>query len=97
MTVSVYVQVARTPPSGKPMVMFSVPCAPVDVTVMVTDDVELPSTQFSMKVPLLQLCVQPAGAPPSPVPASEGYVSVFVPASAGQLAELLAPAVVVSV
>jgi hypothetical protein len=64
---------------------------------MVTEDIELPSVQFSVKVPLLQLWVQPAGAPPSPVPASEGYVSVVVPDRGGQAAALLAPAVVVSV
>jgi hypothetical protein len=69
---------------------------------IVTDEVDvLPpcpvSVQFSMNVPLLQLSVHPAGTPPSPVPASDGYVSVLVPARAGQPALLFAPAVTVSV
>jgi hypothetical protein len=75
-TVIEYVQVAMTPPSGAPIVSDSVPWAPVDVTMIVTDEVDVApcavSVQFSMYVPLLQLCVQPAGTPPSPAPASDG-------------------------
>jgi hypothetical protein len=96
-TVIEYVHVPSTPPSAVAMVSVSVPWAPVLVTMMVTEEVDAPSMQFSVKVPLSQLWVQPAGAPPSPAPASPGYVSVVVPASGGQLAELFAPAVTVSV
>jgi hypothetical protein len=71
-TVIEYVHVPSTPPSGVAMVIVSEPWAPVLVTMIVTEEVDEPSVQLSMNVPLLQLSVQPAGTPPSPAPASPG-------------------------
>jgi hypothetical protein len=71
-TVIVYVQFAKTPPSDAVMVKVSFPDAPVEVSLTVTEMVSekpwLVPVQVSVKVPLLQLCVQ--SAPPSMAPAA---------------------------